>query len=580
MKPKPLYEVRHIRDFRDLLGQSADLFGEKAAFLVRENGGFKDITYRQLKSDVEALGAALCSLGLEDGMIAVLGENRYEWCMSYLAVTCHTGVVVPLDKELPAEEKRNLLERSNSVAIIFSGKYAKDIAEIRNAGSSVKYFINMDLDEDADGFMSLKKLVGKGRQKIENNEFDPGSHKIDETAMSVLIFTSGTTDLAKGVMLSQKNICSNVMGVSQTVHVDSKDTALSILPLHHTYECTIGFLTLIYNGATIAFNEGLKHIQKNMTEVGPTLLVTVPLLLENMYKKIWDKINKKPGLKHLVNMMLGISSALRLLGIETGRIFFKSIHRTLGGRLRLIVTGAAAISPEVINGLNKFGIRVLQGYGLTECSPLVIGERDSFYGNASVGLPLPGVEVRIDNPDENGIGEIVARGDNVMLGYYKNSKATEASLRDGWFHTGDLGRKDGNGAYYITGRLKNVIVTKNGKNIFPEEVETYLNRSPYVLESMVTGYEDGKSGETFVEAYILPNIEAIKEKLKKHTPSMEDIKRIISDAVKNANKDMPLYKRISSFTIKENDFIKTTTLKIKRYAENAKMKLDNNRSKA
>ncbi len=576
MKPKPLYNVRHIHNLRDLLEQSSSLFGDKAAFLIREGGGFRSITYNQFKSDVDALGAGLCSLGLEGGSIAVLGENRYEWCTSYLAVTCHTGVVVPLDKELPADEKRNLLERSDSNAIIFSGKYTKDISAIKNTGCPVEYFISMDLDEDTDGVLSLKKLIAKGRQLLENCEFDPHSRIIDETAMSILIFTSGTTDLAKGVMLSQKNVCADVMGVSQTVYVESKDTALSILPLHHTYECTLGFLTLIYNGASIAFNEGLKHIQKNMAEVGPTLLVTVPLLLENMYKKIWDKINKKPGLKHIVRFMLVISSVLRFFGIEAGHVLFGSIHKTLGGRLRLIVTGAAAIAPEVISGLNKFGIRVLQGYGLTECSPLVIGERDSFYGNASVGLPLPGVEVKIENADENGIGEIVTRGDNVMLGYYKNQEATARCLRDGWFHTGDLGKKDKSGAYYITGRLKNVIVTKNGKNIFPEEVETYLNRSPYVLESMVTGYEDGKSGETFVKAHILPNIEAIKEKLKIHAPSVEDIKRIISDAVKNTNKDMPLYKRISSFTIRDNDFIKTTTLKIKRYAENAQMKFKNN----
>ncbi len=578
MKPKPLYNVRPIRDFRDLLEQSSGLFGDKAAFLIREGKGFRNITYKEFRSDVEALGAGLCSLGLEGGAVAVLGENRYEWCMSYLAVTCHTGVVVPLDKELPAEEKRNLLQRSDSDAIVFSGKYAKDIAAIKDGGSSVKYFIHMDLDEDTDGFLSLKKLIAKGRQIIGNSGFDPHSHIIDETAMSVLLFTSGTTDLAKGVMLSQKNICFDVMGVSQTVHVDSNDSALSILPLHHTYECTLGFLTLIYNGASIAFNEGLKYIQKNMAEVGPTLLVTVPLLLENMYKKIWDKINKKPALKLIVKFMLGISAILRFFGIEAGRVLFKSIHKTLGGRLRLIVTGAAAIAPEVIGGLNKFGIRVLQGYGLTECSPLVIGERDSFYGNASVGLPLPGVEVRIENADENGIGEIVTRGDNVMLGYYRNQEATDRCLKDGWFHTGDLGKMDKSGAYYITGRLKNVIVTKNGKNIFPEEVETYLNRSPYVLESMVTGYEDGKSGETFVKAHILPNVDAIKEKLKIHTPSVEDIKKIISDAVKNTNKDMPLYKRITSFTIRDNDFIKTTTLKIKRYAENAQMKLKNHKS--
>ncbi len=576
MKPKPLYNVRHIHDFKDLLEQSASLYKDKAAFLIREEGGFGEITFGQLKSDVEALGAGLASLGLEGEFTSVLGENRYEWCLSYFAVTCHTGVVVPIDKELHVEEKRNLLERSSSKAIVFSGRYAKDIAEIRTAGCSVRYFINMDIDEDKDGFLSLKKIIEKGRQLIESKKFDPNGHIIDETALSILLFTSGTTDLAKGVMLSQKNVCSNIMSVSQTVRVDSKDFVLSILPLHHTYECTLGFLTLVYSGGTIAFNEGLKHIQKNFGEIKPTVLVTVPLLLENVYRKIWIKINKKPGLKHIVKILMGVSTILRYLGIEAGRVFFKSIHQSLGGRLRLIVTGAAAISPEVINGLNQFGIRVLQGYGLTECSPLVIGERDSFFGKASVGLPLPGVEVKIENQDENGVGEIVARGDNVMLGYYKNPEATSETLRGGWLHTGDLGKKTSSGAYFITGRLKNVIVTKNGKNIFPEEVETFLNRSPYVLESMVTGYED-KSGETFVKAHILPNIEAIKEMLKIRTPSVEDIKRVISDAVKTTNKDMPLYKRISTFTIRENDFIKTTTLKIKRYAENAQMNLKHQR---
>lgn len=577
MRSNKIYQVRHIRDFRDLLEQSEERFSQKAAFWVRvRDGGFRSITYSHFKNDVDALGAALVSLGLRDAKTAVLGENRYEWCVSYLAVTNHNGVVVPLDKELPAAEKDNLLRRSDSKAIIFSGRYESDMLKLKREGSPVKYFIHMDIEEDTDEFLSFRKLLEKGRQLLESKCIDLSKYEIDEIAMSILLFTSGTTDLAKGVMLSQKNICANIMGVLKTVHVDSNDISLSILPIHHTYECTIGFLAIIYSGGTIAFNEGLRHIQKNFLEVKPTILVTVPLLLENMHKKIWDQIRKKPGMAILVRTMMLIGSMLKLIGIDIRRTMFASVHRKFGGRLRLIVTGAAAIDKEVSNGLNSMGFKVLQGYGLTECSPLVIGERDNFYGNASVGIPLPGVEVKINNPDENGVGEILAKGDNVMLGYYEDEEATKRSLRDGWFHTGDLGKIGKSGAYYITGRLKNVIVTKNGKNIFPEEVESYINRSPYVLESMVTGYEDDKSGDMLVGAHILPDLDAIRAKIKDKTPSIEEIKKFISEAVKNANKDMPLYKRISTFTIRDSEFIKTTTLKIKRYAENASMKLKKN----
>lgn len=577
MPSKSLYEVRHINNFRDLLEQSAAAFAEKAAFWIKvEDGTFRSITYKYFKEDVDALGAALVSIGLREDFTAVMGENRYEWCVSYLAVTNHTSVVVPIDKELPVSEKGNLLQRSGAGALIFSGRYTKDMLALKKAGSPVRYFINMDLDEDTEDFLSYRKLLEKGRQLLEQRSIDLNEYKVDNTALGVLLFTSGTTDLAKGVMLSHKNICSNIMAVLKTVHVGSEDVSLSILPIHHTYECTLGFLAIIYCGGTIAFNEGLKHIQKNFREVRPTILITVPLLLENMHKKIWEQAGKKPGMKLLLKFMMWLGTVLKVIGLDIRHAIFGTIHRNFGGRLRLIITGAAAISPEVSNGLERLGFKVLQGYGLTECSPLVIGERDYFHGNASIGLPLPGVEVRIDNPDGNGIGEIVAKGDNVMLGYYKNEEATNKCLVDGWFHTGDLGKLDKSGAYYITGRLKNVIVTKNGKNIFPEEVESYINRSPYVLESLVAGYDDDKSGETVVGAHILPNLEAIRERLKVVSVTREDIMNIISEVVKNANREMPLYKRISTFTIRDSEFIKTTTLKIKRYAEKAQMKLKQN----
>jgi long-chain acyl-CoA synthetase len=569
---KPLYAVRQIRDFNDLLEQSAKLFADKAAFWIRNNGReLRSITYRHFKEDVDALGAALASMGLRGGFIAVMGENRYEWCVSYLAVTNHVGVVVPIDRELPVAEKANLLSRSGARALIYSGRYADEMRTLKNSCGFVEYFINMDQDEEANGF-TFEKLLEKGKRLGTQKVAGEDEYRIDNTALSVLLFTSGTTDLAKGVMLSQKNICSNIMSVSKTVYVDSNDRVLSILPLHHTYECTIGFLTLIYSGGTIAFNEGLRHIQKNLAEVKPTILVTVPLLLENMHKKIWGQIRKRPGMAVLVKILMAACSVLKFIIPGIRRKLFKTIHQSFGGKLRLIVTGAAAVDPAVARGINRLGIKVLQGYGLTECSPLVIGERGNFYGNGSVGLPVPGVEVRIDNPDANGVGEIVTRGDNVMLGYFKDRETTEKCMRDGWFHTGDLGRVGKSGAYYITGRLKNVIVTKNGKNIFPEEVESYINRSPYVLESMVTGYDE--SGETVVGAHILPNLEVIKEKLKVHAPSVEDIRKIISDVVKAVNREMPLYKRISRFTIRDSDFIKTTTMKIKRYAENTQVNME------
>lgn len=575
MRQQPLYDVKKNKNLKDLLEQSVNSYGNKVAFLVKNKAGsFEDITYKQFKDDVDALGAALVSLGLKNSFIAVMGENRYEWCVSYLSVTNHLGVVVPLDKELPISEKENLLERSQAKAIIFSDRYKNEMLVIKEKESSVEYFINMDLDEDTENFLSLKGLIEKGSKLIKDGEVDLDNYKIDEEALGVLLFTSGTTDFAKGVMLSQKNICSNIRAILKTVHVGSEDVSLSLLPLHHTYECTIGFLLIIKCGGTIAFNEGLRHIQKNFLEVKPTFLVTVPLLLENMYKKIWVKAGKKRGMVTLLKTMILFNRGLKKVGIDLSPYMFKSIHESFGGRLRLIITGAAAIKPEVLTGFNHMGFKVLQGYGLTECSPLVIGQRDDFFGKVSIGLPLPGVEVKLENQDEDGIGEIITKGDNVMIGYYKNEEATKESLKDGWFYTGDLGRIDKDGAYHLAGRLKNVIITKTGKNIFPEEIESYINRSPYVLESLVEQFAKDESGEVGIKAQIRPNLEAIKEKLQLEALSNEedDIRNIISDVVAKMNKEMPMYKRVNTFIIRNDEFIKTTTHKIKRHIENEKMK--------
>lgn len=569
MVTEKTYKVRNIENMKDLLTQSVQLFGQKNAFLVRDNqNDYSGISYLQFSKDIDALGTALLDMGLMDKNIALIGENRYEWCVTYLATVNGVGVTVPLDKELPVHEIENLLRTSKSTALVFSGKLGEDIKKITSAVPMVKYFISMDEQNEENGFLSLKSLIQKGNNLIKDGNTSFVEKKIDSKKMSILLFTSGTTGLAKGVMLSHENICSNIMSVSSMVKIESSDTALSILPLHHTYECTCGFLTMIYNGATIAFCEGLRHIGKNLKEVKPSVLILVPLLLENMYKKIWESVSKKRSTSILLKTFLVISGVLRsVTRTDIRRKLFKQVHNNFGGQLRLIITGAAAVDPDVSIGLNRMGVEVLQGYGLTECSPLVAGNRVYANKYKSVGQCMPGVDIRIENPDKDGIGEIVVRGSNVMLGYYENEEATSKCLRGEWFYTGDLGYLDKEGYLFITGRLKNVIVTKNGKNVFPEEVESYINKSPYILESLVFGDFDEESGETTVRAQIVPNFETIKEKLKVTLPTKEDIQKILADVVKNANKSMPLYKHIKDFSIRDSEFVKTTTKKIKRYME-------------
>lgn len=564
-----LYKVRYIRDLKDMLNQSVQLFGNNTAFLLQDKEGnyTKKVRYTEFKKDVDALGTSFINMGLKGGFIAVMGENRYEWCVTYLAVANGTGVIVPLDKELPVSELQNLLIRSKSVALVYSGKYQEKIEQIKPALTAIKYFINMDLDEDKDSYLSYQKLVEKGKALIEDGDRSFLDSEPDAEKLSILLFTSGTTDLAKAVMLSHKNICSNMMAICKSMYVDDTDSVLSILPLHHTYECTAGFLAMIYNGAMIAFNEGLKHIAKNLKETSPTILIAVPLILESMYKKIWDTAAKK-GIDKKLRMAIFISNALRKIGIDLRKKLFKSIIDNVGGRIRLVISGAAAIDPSVSKGFRDMGIFLLQGYGLTECSPIVTCNREKSFKDESIGLPLPGVEVRIDNPGEDGIGELVVRGDNVMLGYYENPEATNKVLKDGWFHTGDLGTVDKDGFFRITGREKNVIVTKNGKNIFPEEVESYLNKSPYILESLVWGAED-EDGETYVWAQIVPDMEIIQGEFGPDI-SPEDIHKLISREVKAANRNMPLYKWVRKFELREKEFEKTTTRKIKRYLEKVK----------
>lgn len=569
MTSKPIRKVREISNLKDMLEQSAALFADRDAFTLKgENGSYKAVTYKEFKEEVDALGTALIDLGLKDRFIAVIGENRYEWCLSYLAVVNGTGIVVPLDRELPPIEVENLIARSNASAILFSGKHEKDMRQIALTDSSVEYFINMDAQEDDGRFLSLSKLIQRGFSLLSAGNRNFLDAKIDAEVFNILIFTSGTTDLAKGVMLSHKNIVSDIMSVCSVLYIDETDSTLCMLPLHHTYACTTSFLLMLYNGCRISFIEGLKHIAKNLRETGPTILLAVPLLLEAMYKKVWDSINKQKSTARKVKIALLISNfAYNLLGLDIRRKLFKQIHDNIGGNVRLIISGAAAIDPAVSKGFCAFGITLLQGYGLTECAPIVTVNQEEKFRDDSIGLPLPIDEVMIYKPNKEGIGELVVKGPNVMLGYFENKLATEKVLRDGWFFTGDLGKMNKDGFFSITGRKKNVIVTKNGKNIYPEEVEAYLDKSPFIVESMVYGKDDEASEETFVYAMIVPAMDIIREKLGKQDVTEDEVFRIIDAEVKIVNKSMPLYKRIRRFIVREEEFAKTSTKKIKRYIE-------------
>lgn len=566
---KAFYEIRVIDNFRQLLEQSAALFPGRPAFRLKDkNGEFYDILYPAFLNTVHSLAQAMADIGIAGKKIAVIGNNSYNWCSTYLATTFGAGIAVPVDKELPAEEVANILNISGACAVFFDETQEQKISEKMDELSDDMLYFAFHKTEDEGKFLSYDKLLSSGKAALDSGGDTVKNIPIDKDALAVLLFTSGTTGVAKGVMLSQYNICSDLMLLSGVVKIYPEDVILSILPLHHTYECSLSFLMLMYSGGCICFCEGLRHIQKNMQEYQPTLFVTVPLLLEKVHARILKKASEKRVSKLALTVGKAISSATNAIGVNINDKIFAEIAKNFGGKIRLIITGAAAISPHVVKDFKTFGMPVYLGYGLTECSPLVIGNHDRLQLADSVGVPLPGVSAKIKNPDTNGVGEILIKGPMVMLGYYNDKKATDAVFdEDGWFCTGDLGTVDENGHYRIVGRIKNVIVTKNGKNIYPEEVEYYLNNHPFVSESIVFGTENDENEDgASVQAKILPNIEAIMDKFKNQSPSKDEILKAISAAVKEVNKKLPRYKNIRHFDIREIEFLKTTTNKIKRHA--------------
>ncbi len=563
MKNKiPFYERREIRDLKEMLNTSAQLYKNNTAFLVKgpKCEEYVPITYPQLKKEVDALGTALLNMNLSKGKIAIIGENRYDWIVAYLAVVNGVGTVIPLDKELPKEDLLNLIDRAEIDAIIYSNSYGEIFKD-----ADIPLKINMD-PCNSEGELALSQIIENGKALLEKGDTHYLDAEIDPEEIKIILFTSGTTDLAKGVMLCHRNICSVIMSTCSIVKITEIDRTLSILPIHHTFECTLGMMLPIYCGASVAFSEGLKHIPKNIIEARPTLLIGVPLIFENIYWKIWKQA-KKSGKKETLEKIIKINNVLKKTGIDLSRILFKQIHAKFGGRLRLLVSGAAAIDPTVIQGFEDFGIKLVQGYGLTECAPLVTGTPDTFRKVGSIGMAIPNVEVKLIDVDKDGIGEIICKGPNVMLGYFEDKISTDKVLKDGWFHTGDLGYMDEEYCFFITGRKKNVIVTKNGKNIYPEEVELYLNKSQYIEESLVSGVLDERTGETLVSAQLRPAYDVIFDEFGENVEE-KDLQEILKNIIRDLNDRMPLYKRVRNFSIRKEEFIKTTTKKIKRHINN------------
>ena len=504
---KPIHEFVEFKDLKDMLKKSGEKYGDRPAYIFRTDvpGKFREITHREFRDEINALGTKLVEMGLKDKRIAVISENRYEWAVDYLAVATGTGVIVPLDKALPDNEIESLIIRSEVEAVFYSKKYDEVMNRIKEQkNTNLKYFISMDLEKEENGILSQKELTEEGRKLLEEGNREFLDAEIDNEKMGIMLFTSGTTAISKAVMLSHKNICSNLQDITSVIKVTPEDRFLSFLPLHHTFECTVGFLYPVSTGGSIAFCDGIRHIAENIKEYQITAMISVPILFEAMYRKVMKGIEKK-------------------------------------GKLETV----------------KKGI-------LTESSPVIAAEDDKYRRLGSIGKAFPSLDVKIDNPNEDGIGELLAKGPSIMLGYYNNEEANKETLEDGWLHTGDLAKIDKDGYIFISGRKKFVIVLKNGKNIYPEELEILINKIEGVKESFVYGRPED-DGDYKICAKIVYDKENAGEIFG--TTNEEEIKEKIWQEVKKVNKQMPAYKYVRDIIITDKELIKTTTQKVKRAEE-------------
>ncbi|MBK9097370.1 MAG: AMP-binding protein [bacterium] len=562
-----LFDVPQIESIQEMLIKSAKTYTNKLALEDLTDYPISKVTYTKLYEYTIRFGSSLQKIGLKPrDHVAVIGENRVQWAIAFLSSMMFDFVIVPVDKGLPHGDILNIIHESDASALIFSGSLMDLFKEKKDVLVKLNHYICMDTEKHENDIYSMTEMI-----KSENIT-DILLPKINPDEVAEIIYTSGSLGRAKGVMLTQRNLAVNLVAMRQMVTIYPEDRFLGVLPIHHTYQCTCGLLCPLYSGASVHFARSLKTIPEDLASSKPTVLLGAPLLYNKMYNKILKKIQSKKSSSILVNLFINITDIAQNFGLKSSKkLLFGKIHKTLGGNMRLLIAGGAAPDPKVSKFFREVGFNIIQGYGLTETSPILALNRLDNFKDAAAGLPLPNVEIKIDNPDKKGVGELIARGPSVMPGYYKNPTATKETFENDWFKTGDLGYFDEEGFLFINGRKKNVIIANNGENVYPEEIEDILNRNQYVLESMVYGEEDEKHDERIV-ALIVPDTPAFIEYSTSNSIEItpELVGQMISDAVKETNRQLPAFKQIKNFYIHEHELEKTTTQKVKRYAVNVK----------
>ena len=574
---KPVYPAEEHENVRTLLEYAAKTYGDDAAFIIKEKSAgrkgtpvYRNISYGELREDVRRLGAGLMAAGISNARIAIIGENSYYWQLAYLATLSGLGICVPLDKGLPYIELKTSIQKSGCNVLIFDRKHASLADKLRSEASdpmstptAVSEYICMDDDEN---YLSFSELLDMGSEQIASGSTAFDDLPINREALSNLIFTSGTTSAAKAVMLNQRNIMFNIYSLKQVEDVRHGDVNIALLPYHHTFGAT-GQLLMYSCGVTTVFCDGLKYLQKNFVEYHVSVFIGVPLLMEAMYKKIMAGVRKK-GKEKTFERGVKLSRILRKIRIDVRRRLFKDVLNELGGSLRMVVSGASALDSAVIRGYQDMGVEVVQGYGMTESAPVIAAENLFNRSPGSIGLGTPGMDVQIANPDEEGVGEIIVKSPSVMMGYYQDEAETAKVLKDGWLYTGDLAYLDGNGYIHITGRSKNVIVLKNGKNVYPEEIETIIAELPYVKENIVFGEvrrEGADDKDEVLVAKIVYDEDIIKDKYGAVTDTQ--IRETAERDIDRINSNMPKYKHVHRLILQTEEMAKTTTGKVKRYEE-------------
>ena len=569
---KRMYEYLEIENLKEMLEKTGELYADKKAYKIKKEEDYITYTHKEVREMINALGTSLINMGLKGKRIAVIGNSSFEWEMAYLSVVCGTGIIVPLDKSLTDIELANLIAKSEVQAIFCQGKYIKPLEDIKNRGiGKLKNLISMDLEQHKNGVYSQKELIEEGKKLIKQGDRRFLDAEINAEEMSIMLFTSGTTSAPKVVALSHKNICSNLMDIGSILDVNSDDVFLSVLPIHHVFECTVGFLFALYKGAMTVFCDGIRYISKNLKEHKVSVMACVPSIYEKILKMIKANLQKEGKLSKI----LEDEEKYKELPIEQRKEKFKEIQEILGGNIKLLISGAASLERSVEREYRLLGFNLVQGYGLTETSPVVAIGTNKYHKIGSIGKSVPSVDAKIVDVNKEGIGELAVKGPSIMIGYYNNKKATDAVLEDGWFYTGDLARIDDEGYIFICGRKKSVIVLKNGKNIFPEELENLINRIEGVNESFIFGKQmTNDKDDIKINVKVVIDKEKVKDVYKVKTE--EEIYQAIHSKIKEINKIIPQYKAIRGMIITEEPLIKTTTNKIKRQ-ENLKIIEENNK---